>query len=137
MSPVLIGVVGEVIAGHGRPAAAQLLGLAEVPVLPVTHLSPAETRAQIIADNRLADKTGWDKEILAIELQTLVDMDFDVEVVGFELAEIDLTLDEVCYSPIFGQVLGQSICRREACTASDLDLISERWCHGGGSHRGT
>jgi DNA modification methylase len=94
VNPVLIDAEGEVIAGHGRLAAAQLLGLAEVPVLPVTHLSPAEKRAYIIADNRLAEKAGWDKEILAIELQALVDLDFEVEVVGFELAEIDLILDE-------------------------------------------
>lgn len=94
VNPVLIDAEGEVIAGHGRLAAAQLLGLTEVPVLPVTHLSPAEKRAYVLADNRLAEKAGWDKEILAIELQALVDLDFEVEVVGFELAEIDLILDE-------------------------------------------
>jgi len=94
VNPVLVDADGAVIAGHGRLAAAQLLGLAEVPVLPVTHLSAAEKRAYILADNRLAEKAGWDKEILAIELQALVDLDFDLEVVGFELAEIDLILDE-------------------------------------------
>lgn len=94
VNPVLIDVEGEVIAGHGRLAAAQLLGLTEVPVLPITHLSPAERRAYILADNRLAEKAGWDKEILAIELQALVDLDFEVELAGFELAEIDLILDE-------------------------------------------
>jgi DNA modification methylase len=94
VSPVLVDDAGEIIVGHGRVDAAKLLGMSEVPVLSITHLSPAEKRAYILADNRLAEKAGWDKEILAIELQTLVDLDFDLEVVGFELAEIDLILDE-------------------------------------------
>jgi DNA modification methylase len=94
VNPILIDAEGDIIAGHGRLAAAELLGLSEVPVLPVTHLSAAEKRAYILADNRLAEKAGWDKEILAIELQALIDFDFEVELVGFELAEIDLILDE-------------------------------------------
>jgi ParB-like nuclease domain len=94
VNPVLIDAEGNVIAGHGRLAAAQLLGLSEVPVLPITHLSQSEKRAYILADNRLAEKAGWDREILAIELQALVELDFEVELVGFELAEIDLILDE-------------------------------------------
>jgi ParB-like chromosome segregation protein Spo0J len=94
VNPVLVDAAGEIIAGHGRVIAAEQLGLAEVPVLPVTHLTPAEKRAYILADNRLAEKAGWDKEILAIELQALIDFDFEVEITGFELAEIDLILDE-------------------------------------------
>ncbi|MCU0732928.1 MAG: site-specific DNA-methyltransferase, partial [Hyphomonas sp.] len=94
VNPVLIDAEGEIIAGHGRVLAADLLGLPDVPVLTVTHLTPAEKRAYILADNRLAEKAGWDKEILAIELQALIDFDFEVELVGFELAEIDLILDE-------------------------------------------
>ena len=95
VNPILIDAEGDIIAGHGRLAAAELLGLAEVPVLLITHLSPVEKRAYILADNRLAEKAGWDKEILAIELQALVDFDFEVELTGFELAEIDVILDEV------------------------------------------
>jgi len=94
VNPILIDADGDIIAGHGRLAAAELLGLREVPVLPVTHLTPEEKRAYILADNRLAEKAGWDKEILAIELQALVEFDFEVEITGFELAEIDLILDE-------------------------------------------
>jgi len=94
VNPILIDAEGDIIAGHGRLAAAELLGLAEVPVLLITHLSPVEKRAYILADNRLAEKAGWDKEILAIELQALVDFDFEVELTGFELAEIDVILDE-------------------------------------------
>lgn len=65
-----------------------------VPVLRLSHLSAAERQAYVIADNRLAEKAGWDREILAIELQSLIDLSFDVELTGFETAEIDLVLDE-------------------------------------------
>jgi DNA modification methylase len=94
VNPVLIDAAGEIIAGHGRVIAAEQLGLSEVPVLSITHLTPEEKRAYILADNRLAEKAGWDQDILAIELQALVDFNFDVEITGFELAEIDLILDE-------------------------------------------
>lgn len=94
-NPVLIGDDLTIIAGHGRVAAAKLLGLKDVPVLRLSHLSEAERRAYIIADNRLAEQAGWDRGILAIELQDLVELNFDVELVGFEAAEIDLLIDEV------------------------------------------
>jgi DNA modification methylase len=94
VNPILIDGVGEVIAGHGRLAAAKYLGLTEVPVLPVTHLSPAEKRAYILADNRLAEKAGWDRDVLAIELQALVEFDFEVELTGFAISEIDVILDD-------------------------------------------
>jgi DNA modification methylase len=94
VNPILVDATGEIIAGHGRLAAAQLLGLSEVPVLPITHLTPAQKRAYVLADNRLAEKAGWDKEILAIELEALIGFDFEVELTGFALAEIDLILDE-------------------------------------------
>jgi len=95
-NPVLIDDNLNIIAGHGRVAAAQLLGLTEVPTVELTHLSDAERRAYVIADNRLAELAGWDHEILAIELQALSDMDldFDLEITGFETAEIDLLLDD-------------------------------------------
>ncbi|MBT8460303.1 MAG: ParB/RepB/Spo0J family partition protein, partial [Boseongicola sp.] len=82
--------------GHGRVAASRKLGYAEVPVIELAHLSDAEQRAYVIADNRLAELAGWDDEILAIELQALSDMDlhFDLEITGFETAEIDLLLDK-------------------------------------------
>jgi len=75
-------------------AAAKLLGIKEVPTVRLAHLSEAEKRAYILADNRLAEKAGWDREILAIELQALVDLDFEVELTGFETAEVDLILEE-------------------------------------------
>lgn len=93
-NPVLVSDDDEIIAGHGRLLAAKELGMAEVPTLRLSHLSPAERRAYVIADNKLALNAGWDSELLAIELQGLIDLKFDVELTGFSLAEIDIVLDE-------------------------------------------
>ncbi len=93
-SPVLIDDKGEIIAGHGRVAAAKRLGLAAVPTLRLSHLSPTEKRAYILADNKLAEKAGWDREMLAIELQGLIDLDFEVDLTGFEIPEIDVILED-------------------------------------------
>ncbi len=93
-NPVLISDSGEIIAGHGRVEAAKLLKMERVPTLRLSHLSEAERRAYILADNKLAQNAGWDQEILALELQGLVDLDFDVDLTGFGLAEIDMILDE-------------------------------------------
>ena len=83
-----------ILAGHGRVEAAQLLGLTSVPTVRLSHLSEADKRAYVIADNRLAEKAGWDRNLLAIELQGLIDIGFEVELTGFETPEIDLLLDE-------------------------------------------
>lgn len=93
-NPILIDADGGVIAGHGRLAAAKLLGLPEVPVLHLDHMSEAEKRAYIIADNKLAENAGWDNDLLAIELQGLLDLDiaFDIELTGFAMGEIDVLL---------------------------------------------
>lgn len=91
---VLVSDDGDIIAGHGRVEAAKLLGWRTVPTLALSHLSEAERRAYVLADNKLALNAGWDKEILAIELQGLIDLDFDVALTGFSLAEVDLVLDE-------------------------------------------
>ena len=93
-NPILIDDGNQIIAGHGRVEAAKLLGLEGVPTLRIAHLSEAEKRAYVMADNRLAELAGWDREILAIELQGLVDLEFDVELTGFEMGEIDIILDD-------------------------------------------
>lgn len=93
-NPVLISDDGEIIAGHGRVEAAKLLGWKAVPTIALSHLTEIERRAYVLADNKLALNAGWDKDILAIELQALVDFAFDVEVTGFSLAEVDFALDE-------------------------------------------
>ena len=94
-NPVLIDSDGGIIAGHGRVEAAKLLGMDRVPTILIDHLNEDQKRAYIIADNRLAEKAGWDQELLAIELQYLteIDLDFDIEITGFETAEIDLLIE--------------------------------------------
>jgi DNA modification methylase len=94
-NPVLVSDDGEIIAGHGRVQAAKLLGLDSVPTLQLSHLNETERRAYVLADNKLALNAGWDQEMLAIELQALMDLDFDVTLTGFSLAEVDLTIDAV------------------------------------------
>ncbi|MEI6487013.1 MAG: DNA methyltransferase [Sphingomonadales bacterium] len=92
-NPVLVSDDGEIIAGHGRVRAAALLGMRTVPTIALSHLSEAERRAYVLADNKLALNAGWDGEMLAIELQGLIDLDFDVTLTGFSLAEIDFAID--------------------------------------------
>lgn len=93
-NPVLIGDDGEILAGHGRVEAAKLLKIMRVPALRLSHLNEAERRAYILADNKLAQNAGWDRELLAIELQGLIDLDFNLELTGFSLAEAEIILDE-------------------------------------------
>jgi DNA modification methylase len=93
-NPVLIDDDAQIIAGHGRVEAVKLLGMKSVPTLRLSHLSAADKRAYIIADNRLAEKAGWDRELLAIELQALVDIDFDIELTGFETSAVDIILED-------------------------------------------
>jgi len=94
-NPVLVDNENRIVAGHGRLAAAKRLGLETVPTIRLDHLSDAERRAYVIADNRLAELAGWDREILRIELQGLagLDLGFDLEITGFDTAELDLLLD--------------------------------------------
>jgi DNA modification methylase len=88
-NPVLVGKEGGIIAGHGRVLGARQLGLTEVPVLVLDHLSETQKRAYIIADNKLALNAGWDDELLALELQDLRLAGFDAELTGYATDEID------------------------------------------------
>lgn len=92
-NPVLVDDELNIIAGHGRVQAAILLGLKEVPCLKLSHLSDGEKRAYILADNQLATKAGWDRELQALEFQGLIDLGFDVTLAGFEVAEIDFVIE--------------------------------------------
>ncbi len=98
INPVLIDSADEIVAGHARVAASISLGMTDVPTVRVGHLTPAQIRAYVIADNRLAENAGWDRELLALELQELsVQPNFDVTVIGFEMAEIDLLVGEATH----------------------------------------
>ena len=96
-NPVLIDKDGGIVAGHGRVQAARQLGLETVPTIRLEHLTEAQKRAYILADNKLAEKAGWDREILAIELQHLseIELDFDITVTGFEVPEIDVLIESL------------------------------------------
>ena len=94
LSPVLIDKDNGIIAGHGRVMAAQKLGLKEVPVLQISHLSDTQKRAYIIADNRLALDAGWDEEMLRVEFDFLGNDGFNLELTGFEIKEISSIFDE-------------------------------------------
>ncbi|MBL9059658.1 MAG: ParB N-terminal domain-containing protein [Mangrovicoccus sp.] len=92
-NPILIGADGVIIAGHGRLQAARSLGLAEVPVIVLDHLSEAQRRALVIADNRIAEHAGWDAQMLAAEIAALRDEAFDLDVIGFSEEELHDLLD--------------------------------------------
>ena len=87
-NPVLIDSEDGIIAGHGRVMAARKLGLAEVPCIRLGHLTETQKRAYIIADNKLALNSGWDEEMLGLELADLREADFDLDLVGFDGEEI-------------------------------------------------
>jgi DNA modification methylase len=94
-NPILIDAKNTIIAGHGRVEAAKVEGLELVPTIRLESLTENQIRAYILADNRLAENAGWDKEILAIELQHLLNIDdLDITITGFEVPEIDLILQE-------------------------------------------
>ena len=93
-NPVLIDDGDEIVAGHGRVEAAKLLGMDCVPALRLSHLTAAEKRAYVLADNKIAENAGWDRGILAVELENLIDLDFKVELTGFDLGEIAVILDD-------------------------------------------
>ena len=94
-NPVLVDANGGVIAGHGRIEAAKLLGLDHIPVIRIEDMTEAQKRAYILADNKLAENAGWDHELLALELQGLLEMelDFELTATGFEMGEIDMSSD--------------------------------------------
>jgi DNA modification methylase len=95
INPVLIDAENRILAGHGRVAAAKLLGWGSVPCLRVENMTPAQKRAYVLADNKLALNASWDEQVLAEELQALVSMDaeFDIGVTGFSIPEIDALIE--------------------------------------------
>jgi hypothetical protein len=98
INPVIVDSENVIVAGHGRVEAAKRLGMPHVPTIRLDELTKEQIRAYIIADNKLAENAGWDLEILAVELQTLLELklsDLDVTVTGFEIPEIDVILEGV------------------------------------------
>ena len=91
-APILVDSHAGIIAGHGRMLAARKLGLAEVPVVVLDHLSDTQRRAYILADNKLAENAGWDEKVLAAELADLERDGLDLKVVGFSDQELEVLL---------------------------------------------
>lgn len=113
-NPVLLDGENGIIAGHGRVMAAQKLGETEVPTIELGHMTDAQKRAYIIADNKLALNAGWDDEMLALELSDLSDVGFDLNLVGFDSVELgklfdkndeESELEEEKYSEIFNIIV--------------------------------
>jgi ParB-like chromosome segregation protein Spo0J len=92
-APILIDEEDNILAGHGRVAAAKLLNLRVVPCRRIKNLTDAEKRAYVLADNKLTLNATWDEEILAGELQGLLAENFDISLTGFSLPEIDAAID--------------------------------------------
>src|SRR6476619_8413215 len=94
VNPVLVGEDGVIVAGHGRVMAARKLGLSEAPVIVLSHLTPTQRRALMIADNQIAINAGWNDEMLAAELSALRDEDVDLGLLGFDEDDLDRLLAE-------------------------------------------
>lgn len=94
-APVLVGDDSQIIAGHGRVEAARLLGLDTIPTICLAHLSEIERRAYLIADNKIALNASWDQDLLAGEMQSLIDHGVEIEDTGFSMTEVDILLEDV------------------------------------------
>src|SRR3984893_17779008 len=127
--PILIDGNDQTIAGHGRVLAARMLDIIEVPTLCLDHLTPAQARAFMIADNRLTEIATWDDQLLAQQLKglSLEGLDFSLEVTGFEMGEIDLRINSLEEKPAQdadpADVLGESPAGPPVSKIGDLWLL--------------
>ena len=97
-APILVDKTSQIVAGHGRYEAARFLGLERIPVISLDHLTEAQARAYLLADNKLAERSSWDDASLALqlkELSELLALDSDFEAIGFELPEVDLRIQSL------------------------------------------
>ena len=96
-APILVDKRNQIVAGHGRYEAAQLLGLEKIPIISLDHLTETQARAYLLADNKLAERSSWDDASLALQLKELSELalDFDFEAIGFELPEVDLRIQSL------------------------------------------
>jgi ParB-like chromosome segregation protein Spo0J len=92
-NPILIDEAGGIIAGHGRLLAARQVGMAEVPTITLHGLTPEQAKAYVIADNQLALNSGWDLDMLKVEIEALQELDFDIDLLGFDDDFLNTLLD--------------------------------------------
>ena len=128
VNPILIGADDVIIAGHGRLMAARKLGLSDVPVIRLGDLSDIQRKALIIADNKIAENAGWDKELLRLELADLKAEDFDLNLTGFDLSEIDELLKSADDEPS-GHPIGDD--QVPETPAQPTSQLGDLWVLGG------
>lgn len=114
-NPILLDGQNGIIAGHGRVMAAQKLGEEKVPTIELAHLSEHQKRAYIIADNKLALNSGWDDQMLALEISDLKDSEYDLGILGFSIEDIDKIIQEVNFDPATEEEQGK------------LDELDPKW----------
>lgn len=124
VNPILIGPDNTLIAGHARLRAARKLGMPEVPVIVLSHLSQAQRRALVIADNQLALDASWDEERLRLELAALEKEDFDLEILGFEEQELQRLLLEQNLESLDADLVPAAPCVATS-QAGDMWLLGE------------
>ena len=109
-NPILVDGQAGIIAGHGRLLAARELGMTTVPVIELTHFSEAQKRAYIIADNKLALNASWDDELLQLEMLDLKDLDFNLDLLGFDASELaDITLGKDVNQPEYNESVANDV----------------------------
>ena len=114
-NPVLIDPDNTIIAGHGRVQAAKQIGMDEVPCLRLSHLTEAQRKAYVIADNKLALNAGWDDELLRQEIAELKDIEFDIALLGFSEEELNLIEGNINFEPA------------EESDQGKLDQLDPKW----------
>jgi len=114
-NPILIDETQTLIAGHGRLLAAKTLSLSEVPCITLHGLSPAQKKAYVIADNKIALNAGWDVEALKTEILALEETAFDLQLLGFEIDELKAIIDDPMFDPATENEQGQ------------LDELDPKW----------
>jgi ParB-like chromosome segregation protein Spo0J len=124
-NPVLIDSEDGIIAGHGRVMAARKLGLNEVPCIRLAHLTDTQKKAYIIADNKLALNSGWDEQMLGLELADLREADFDLDLVGFDSSSIEAFLNPPEHEVEIAEVTGAGKTMMESKESYDESIIRQ------------
>jgi hypothetical protein len=149
LSPIIVDGEQGIVAGHGRVLAARKLGLEVLPAIEASHLTDAQRRAFVIADNKHALNAGWDFDLLKVELQDLKGLDFDLGLTGFSVGELDafFPTDEVDFAPEDGDesapgtdsamlVFGRRRVPMNEQEAEDLEALFVEYSEGFGTSYG-
>ncbi|EJQ5572682.1 ParB/Srx family N-terminal domain-containing protein [Escherichia coli] len=137
-NPVLIDEKGEIIAGHGRVMAAEMLKMDSVPVIVLSGLTDEQKKAYRLADNRLPMNAGWDEDLLRMELSDLINADFDVSLTGFIPTEIDELYDDTKTQELISRIRSASLepdiekfllCAAERHTVFNFSRIADYYAH--------